>query len=72
MSKPQTYRKVDIPRNFDQWGTDAQINYLCNAMDRDQIADFLREVHGLDEREEPTFLKDELAEIAVDKVSGHE
>lgn len=68
MSKPQTYRKVDIPRNFDQWGTDAQVNYLCNAMDREQLKALLRELHDLEERD-GRFLKDELAEIAVDKVS---
>lgn len=65
MPKPQTFRDVDVPDNFDEWDVDARVNYLANAMDRTQIADHLREVCGMDTRGEPTFLKDELTEIII-------
>lgn len=65
MPKPQEYRDVDVPANFEEWDVDARVNYLANAMDRKQIADYLREVAGLDRRGEPTFLKDELTEIII-------
>lgn len=65
MPKPQQYRNVNVPDNFEDWDVDARVNYLANAMDRTQIADYLREVAGLEKREEPTFLKAELTEIII-------
>lgn len=69
MSRPQTYREVDVPDRFGEWDTAAQINYLQTAMDREQLANYVREVHGLDTRDKPLFKKDELAEIAVQWVN---
>lgn len=69
MSRPQTYREVDVPDNFGEWDHAAQINYLQTAMDRDQLANYVREMHGLETREKPLFKKDELAEIAVTQVN---
>jgi hypothetical protein len=65
MPKPQEYRDVDVPENFERWDVNARVNYLANAMDRTQIADYLREVAGLEPREEATFKKDELTEIII-------
>ena len=69
MSRPQTYRDVDVPDNFSEWDTAAQINYLQTAMDREQLANFVREQYGLETRDKPLFKKDELAEIAVQMVN---
>lgn len=65
MPKPQEYRDVDVPDNFTEWDVDARVNYLANAMDRTQIADYLRETAGIEARDEPTFMKDELTEIII-------
>lgn len=65
MSRPQQYRDVDVPDNFEEWSVDARVNYLANSMDRQQIANYVREVAGLEERDQPTFLKDELVEMAI-------
>lgn len=65
MAKPQTYRDVDVPENFEDWDVNARVNYIANAMDRTQIADHLRETAGLNPRGEPTFKKDELTEIII-------
>lgn len=54
-----------MPDNFDEWDVNAQVNYLANAMDRTQIADYLRELANLEKRQEPTFRKDELTEIIL-------
>ena len=70
MSRPQTYRDVDVPDTFDKWDSDAQINYLCSCMDRAQIANYVREIHDLETREKPLFKKDELAQIAVQWVNS--
>jgi len=63
--KPQQYRDVEIPNGFDNWDVNARVNYLAGAMDRTQIADYLREITGQETREEPTFKKDELVEIII-------
>jgi hypothetical protein len=65
-SRPQTYRDVDVPDNFPEWDKPAQINYLQTAMDREQLANHVREVYGLETRDKPLFKKDELAQIAVE------
>lgn len=72
MTKIQSYLDVEVPERFEEWDLNAQVNYLSGAMDREQIADYVREVHGLDQRGEPTFLKSELAEIAAKRVQDHE
>lgn len=65
MPKPQEFRDVDVPDNFDEWDVNARVNYIANAMDRTQIANYLREIAGLENRDEPTFRKDELTEIII-------
>jgi hypothetical protein len=65
VAKPQAYRDVEIPNGFDEWDINARVNYLAGAMDRTQIADYLREITGQEKRQEPTFLKDELVEIII-------
>jgi len=65
MPQPQEYRDVEVPDNFDEWDVNARVNYIANAMDRTQIADYLREVAGMEPRDEPTFKKDELTEIII-------
>ena len=64
-SNVQSYRDVDVPENFAEWGRNAKINFLQGAMDREQIANFVRETYGLEPREKPLLKKDELAAIAV-------
>lgn len=65
MPRPAQYRDVDVPENFAEWDEQGQINYLQGAMDREQMANFVREICGLESREKPLLRKDELAAIAV-------
>lgn len=65
MTHLQQYRDIDVPDNFQEWSIDARVNYLANSMDHQQIANYVREVTGLEERDQPTFLKDELVEMAI-------
>ena len=65
MTRPQQYRDVDVPEGFDEWPVNARVNFLCNALDAVQLADYLRERFGMEPRGEPQFLKDELAEILI-------
>jgi len=37
MSRPQTYRDVDLPDEWGSFPTDAKVNYLATVMDRDQL-----------------------------------
>jgi len=37
MTRPQTYRDVDLPDEWDSFPTDAKVNYLATVMDRDQL-----------------------------------
>ena len=68
MSHAQTYREVDIPRNFDQWGTNAQVNYLNNAMTREDLTQTLRVLHDFDDHDSPHLKKDELAELVAKQI----
>lgn len=70
MSKVQQFRDVTIPDEYDDWPADAQINFLCNCLDREQIANYVREEYGLEPRDKPLFRKDELAQIAI--AGGHD
>jgi len=65
MAKPQTYLDVEVPENFDDWNTEAQVNFLGNAMDNTQVADYLRDLAGIDPREKPQFKKHEMIQIAL-------
>jgi hypothetical protein len=70
MPRPAQYRDVDVPENFAEWDEQGQINYLQGAMDRQQMANFVRDLCELDSREKPLLRKDELAEIAVTVVNS--
>jgi hypothetical protein len=70
MSGLQHAKDVDVPENFDQWDKPAQVNYLQSAMDRKQLANYVREMHGIETRDKPLFKKDELAEIAMQRVNN--
>lgn len=59
------YRPVELPDTWGEWDADAKINYLCGAMDREQIANVLRDRAGLEAREKPLLRKDEIAQILV-------
>lgn len=37
MSRPQTYRRVDLPDEWADYPADAKVNYLATVMDRDQL-----------------------------------
>lgn len=69
MPRPAQYRDVDVPENFAEWDEQGQINYLQGAMDRVQMANFAREICGLENRDKPLFRKDELAQIIVTVVN---
>lgn len=70
MARPQQYREVDVPESFAEWDKNAQINYLCGCLNREQMANYVREQCGVEERDKPLFRKDELAEIAVAVVNS--
>ena len=72
MSRPQTYRNVEIPDTFADWSIDARVNYLCNAMDREQIAATVREMHGLEPENKTHFGKDELAEMVANEYNTND
>jgi len=65
MAKPQEYLDVDVPDNFSEWDTNAQVNYLGNTMDTTQVANYLRELAGVDQRDVPQFKKHEMIQIAL-------
>lgn len=65
MPKPQEYLDVEVPDNFAEWDTEAQVNYLGNAMDNTQVADYLRELADLEPREVPQFKKHEMIQIIL-------
>lgn len=43
MPRPQTYRGVDLPDEWDSYPTDAKVNYLASVMDRDQLLNMVGE-----------------------------
>lgn len=51
MSRPQTYREVGLPDEWEQWPDDAKVNYLASAMDRDQLLRRVSEVAGIPDGE---------------------
>lgn len=67
MSRPQTYRDVTLPDEWDKFGTDAKVNYLCNVVDRDQLLDLVGEAGNVPEDEigEQSFYKAGLAQLLV-------
>jgi len=65
MAKPQQYLDVEVPDNFDEWNTNAQVNYLGNTMDNTQVANYLRELAGIEARDVPQFKKHEMIQIAL-------
>lgn len=65
MAKMQEYLDVEVPENFNEWSTEAQVNYLGNAMDTTQVANYLRESAGLDSRDVPQFKKNEMIQMII-------
>jgi len=65
MPKPQQYLDVDVPENFGEWTPEAQVNFLGNAMDNTQVADYLRECAGIEPREVPQFKKHEMIQMIL-------
>lgn len=65
MAKVQNYHEVDVPDGFAEWDDAARLNYLQSAMSRAQLANYVRELYGIESRDKPLFRKDELAQIAV-------
>jgi hypothetical protein len=65
MPKPQEYLDVEIPDNFDEWDRGAKVNYLGNTMDNTQVANYLRELAGVEPRDVPQFKKHEMILIAL-------
>jgi hypothetical protein len=37
MSRPQQYRDVDLPDEWDSYPDDAKVNYLASVCDREQL-----------------------------------
>jgi len=65
MAKMQEYLDVEVPENFDEWSTEAQVNFLGNAMDTTQVADYLRESAGIESRGVPPFKKNEMIQMII-------
>lgn len=67
MSRPQTYRDVDLPTEWDSYPTDAKVNYLSTVMDRDQLLTLVGERAGIpdDEIGEQSIHKTGLAQLVV-------
>lgn len=65
--RPQSYRDVDLPDTWDEWSTDAQVNYLCTVMDRDQLMKVIAEMANIpdDEVGEQSIHKAGLAQLVV-------
>lgn len=67
MSRPQTYRDVDLPENWDDFPVDAKVNYLATVMDRNQLLHTIAELGDIpsDEVGAQSFLKSGLAQLIV-------
>lgn len=67
MSKPQTYRDVDLPDEWNKFGDDAKVNYLCNVVDRDQLLELVGDAGNVPNHEigEQSFHKAGLAQLLV-------
>jgi len=51
MTRPQVYREVDLPEQWDDYPTDAKVNYLATVMDRDQLLATVGELAGIPDDE---------------------
>jgi len=65
MAKMQEYLDVDVPGNFEEWSVEAQVNYLGNAMDTTQVANYLRDAAGIEKRDVPQFKKNEMIQMII-------
>lgn len=67
MTRPQVYRDVDLPDEWDSYPTDAKVNYLASVMDRDQLLRQVGEAAGIpdDEIGEQSIHKTGLAQLVV-------
>jgi hypothetical protein len=68
MSRPQTYRDVEIPDTWNEWPRDAKVNYLCTVMDRDQLLRSISDVADIPGEEigEQSIHKTGLAQLIVE------
>jgi len=51
MPKPQTYREVDLPDQWDDYPADAKVNYLATVMDRDQLLETVGDLGDVPDEE---------------------
>lgn len=67
MSRPQSYRDVNLPEEWDKFGVDAKVNYLSTVMDRDQLLDSVGELADIPDEEigEQSLHKNALAQLVV-------
>jgi hypothetical protein len=66
MTKCRDFADVELPETWDEWGREAKMNFLCGAMDSEQLSNLLRERAGLDQRDKPMFTKREKATIIAE------
>lgn len=67
MSRPQAYRDIELPDTWNEWPTDAKVNYLASAMDRKQLLETVGALAGLpdDEIGKQSIHKSGLAQLIV-------
>lgn len=66
-SRPQTYRDVDLPDNWETFPDNAKVNYLSSVMDRNQILEVVADLAEIpdDEIGEQSIHKSGLAQLVV-------
>lgn len=67
MSRPQRYRDVELPEEWDKFGEDAKVNYLSTVMDRDQLLEEVAAAGNIPDSEvgEQSMHKAGLAQLLV-------
>lgn len=66
-SRPQTFREVDLPDEWETYSRDAKVNYLSNVMDRDQLLSEIADLADLADESvgEQSLKKSGLAELFI-------
>jgi hypothetical protein len=67
VSRPQVYREVDLPDEWESYPTDAKVNYLATVMDRDNLLKLVGELADIpdDEVGAQSIHKSGLAQLIV-------
>jgi len=67
MPRAHTLRDVPLPDTWDEWPTDAKVNYLADTMGRDQLLALVGDLAGLpdDEIGAQSIHKSGLAQLAI-------